>query len=161
MIEKSNDKFDSQLDIENLLNHLRDSENILKALKGRDQKMMLRFAKNRVINIDDSDSSSDDSRFQLDSEMSQKIEKPSYDNPMKNIVAQQLKKQVKVKSELFEGFDLEMAKIKDSIEKPINQFPNEIIDLTSVKPNSSDNRLSHLDLTDHKFDLAGQPDDQV
>ena len=71
MLEKGFDKFNSQLDIEKLLNHLRDSENILKSLQDKEQKMMLRFAKNRTLNIEDSESSSEESRHQLDSEASE------------------------------------------------------------------------------------------
>ena len=36
MLEKGFDKFNSQLDIEKLLNQLRDSENILKSLQDKE-----------------------------------------------------------------------------------------------------------------------------
>ena len=57
ILKKSFDKFQSQLDLNKLLNFMRDISSMLAKFKNKEQRLLLRFAKNRTIKLSESDDS--------------------------------------------------------------------------------------------------------
>ena len=70
IIEKSYEQFNMQLDLDNVLNFIRDTSSMLALMMDQDQKMLLRFAKSRTVKLSESDDSSSDDprRPRLDSD---------------------------------------------------------------------------------------------
>lgn len=56
VLKRCNDRFANELDIINLLQKVRDSYGMIRFLRGKEHKALLRFNKDRAINISESDS---------------------------------------------------------------------------------------------------------
>ena len=59
ILEKCEEKFNSELEITTLLGKIRDSHDMLKNLQDKKFQTLLKYGKDRIINLDDSGSNSD------------------------------------------------------------------------------------------------------
>ena len=104
IVEKTFDKFNMQLDINFLLNFMRDTISLQSNLKDKEQQFLLRFSKNRTIKLSESEDSKseEEKRHQLESseEESKHVEKAEYPNTMKDFFKKSVLGQARIHKDL-------------------------------------------------------------
>ena len=125
MIAKSFDKFSSQLDLDILLNFMRDSSSMLSSFKDKESELLLRFSNNRTIKLSSSDDSgsSDENRHKLESSddsVQEVPEKAIAPNPMRDIMKKSILTNVRMKRNLKAQVleeEIVSKKIQEKIQK--------------------------------------------
>ena len=60
MLGRATDKFGEELEVTNILNKLRNSYDIIKTLKDKQNSILMKFSKERVIEVDDTEESEEE-----------------------------------------------------------------------------------------------------